>query len=249
MLNILKHTDTDRLYRFTGILRALDTRRRSRRARVARRGARYIARKRAAVVSTRRYLRQTAKAAMYVWTSFLLLWLGPNWAAEAMASPKLHALNTVPSQPQPTLHIFNPDAPFASSKTPSSPSLPPSSQRPLVLPEISSFNKPAGAAFRPPNLSPLKSLTQLFNNDLASSEDEVDEYEDDDDDDDDDGSSGIGLALLDAGQPRPSPSSPFPQPIVKSLAIYYLQRELKLSEATLMKVVLKHSWVTYLKVR
>ena len=47
---------------------------------------------------------------------------------------------------------------------------------------------------------------------------------------------------------RSPQATTFPVPTVKNLAIYYLQTELKLSEATLMNVIIKYSWVMYLKV-
>lgn len=68
--------------------------------------------------------------------------------------------------------------------------------------------------------------------------------EDDEDNDDDDDTSNLGLSLIDEA----SRTSTFPAPAVKNLAIYYLQKELKLSEETLMNVILKYSWVMYLKV-
>jgi hypothetical protein len=72
---------------------------------------------------------------------------------------------------------------------------------------------------------------------------------DDDEEEEDEEDNALGLSVL-----APVSSSSGSGSAVgglaeqKNMAIYYLQKELKLTEATLMNVILKYSWVMYLKV-
>jgi hypothetical protein len=79
----------------------------------------------------------------------------------------------------------------------------------------------------------------------GSARDELDFDLEGDDEEDDEVENTLGLSVL---APVSSGSTVGGLAEQKNMAIYYLQKELKLTEATLMNVILKYSWVMYLKV-
>ena len=186
-------------------------------------------------------------------------------AAPAMSSPRtlkpapssrraqVPGLQQPPASP---LRIFDPRDPLASARAVSV-----ATTAPLVLPEIN-FNKPGvkGVEELEALFTPRRSGVRLEEENEEDEEKDGDdddeegeglaaleqqwqaewerelaaegraEDEDDDDDDDTGGSSGIGLEVLPSS--RSAPTAPAPS----NLVIHYLQTELRLSEATLMKV-------------